>query len=359
MKEASLRSRLLAIGFVLISTALYPAVCHAPARAQSEPAVDAKIEIVWPHDAQGNYASVSTARFVNVEVYLFERGTLNPVPCDFSNPVVLRWAQNIRDIPGTTRVPYGVLNPAGQPIGPWPATIGTGQAVGQRTTRTINGETLPIWVFNDVPVLPAQIPAATLPAAVTTYFLAEVPGADYRTNVWAHGDDPRAFVPVPRYPLQLTSSPPATVEALVQVVWPHDAAGHQQPVTRASLANVAVDLFQQVHLQVGCCDVAVGRGFDHQVWLLRALDNGFLERVKPADRVVTMVGGVATGVIEWPRWLFDDVDVAAAQDPRHRYYFAAEVDGVPTDTTIWAHGADARTFFPQRDIPVSSGAACS
>ncbi len=37
--------------------------------------------------------------------------------------------------------------------------------------------------------------------------------------------------------------------------------------------------------------------------------------------------------------------------PGAKYYFAIRVDGVETHTTIWAHGADERTYPPQADIP--------
>src|SRR5579885_3238445 len=69
-------------------------IARAAAPRSSAGPIDAKIEIVWPHDQQGNPAPVASAPLVNVEVYLFQRGTLDPVPCNFANPVTLRWAQN-------------------------------------------------------------------------------------------------------------------------------------------------------------------------------------------------------------------------------------------------------------------------
>jgi len=55
--------------------------------------------------------------------------------------------------------------------------------------------------------------------------------------------------------------------------------------------------------------------------------------------------GVATGA-----------EVPAARDPANKYFFAAIMGGWLDDTTIWAHGADARTIFPQKDVPATSGA---
>ena len=40
------------------------------AQAQSVPAVDAKIEIVWPHDQRGDATPIGSAPLVNIEVYL-------------------------------------------------------------------------------------------------------------------------------------------------------------------------------------------------------------------------------------------------------------------------------------------------
>src|SRR3990172_507830 len=63
------------------------------------PSVDARIEVVFPHDEQGNVRPASEATLVNVEVFLFQRGSLNPVSCDFANKVTLRWARNNPQIP--------------------------------------------------------------------------------------------------------------------------------------------------------------------------------------------------------------------------------------------------------------------
>jgi hypothetical protein len=56
----------------------------------------------------------------------------------------------------------------------------------------------------------------------------------------------------------------------------------------------------------------------------------------------------------FPFWELNDIDVRLANDPKHRLYFMVQVVGVETATSIWAHGADARTFFPQQDVPSGS-----
>jgi hypothetical protein len=47
------------------------------------------------------------------------------------------------------------------------------------------------------------------------------------------------------------------------------------------------------------------------------------------------------------------VDVAAARDPQNKLYFVVNVDGVQTRPNVWVHGVDARTYFPQMDVPTS------
>ena len=50
-------------------------------------------------------------------------------------------------------------------------------------------------------------------------------------------------------------------------------------------------------------------------------------------------------------WDFNDVDVSALNDPANKLLFFVTVDGVPTRHNVWTHGTDARTVFPQTDIP--------
>jgi hypothetical protein len=151
------------------------------AQAQSAPAVDAKIEIVWPHDQQGNATPVGTAPLVNIEVYLFQRGTLNPVPCSFSSTVTLHSAMNWEI--------YG----QGHGTGGEMTADSTEAVTAQRITRTVDGKTFPVWVFNDVPIgIPASAPYI---ANIKTFYFVAVQGVDYRTNVWAHGADARTYFP--------------------------------------------------------------------------------------------------------------------------------------------------------------------
>jgi len=128
-------------------------------------AVDAKIELVWPH---GN-APVDRAERANVVAYLFEQGGTRSVPVGFDGQVVLHRSLN---------------NGAGQAV-----------ALGDKETRTVNGVTFPVWVFNDVDV------SAAREKANKYYLRLEVGGVtSFRSNVWAHASDARTFVPRPDVP---------------------------------------------------------------------------------------------------------------------------------------------------------------
>ncbi|MCL4465782.1 MAG: hypothetical protein M1401_15680 [Chloroflexi bacterium] len=61
----------------------------------------------------------------------------------------------------------------------------------------------------------------------------------------------------------------------------------------------------------------------------------------------------SVGAYQVPVWEFNDLDVSAARDPNNRLYLFATVDGVPTRHNVWAHAADARTFFPKQDVPAA------
>jgi len=56
----------------------------------------------------------------------------------------------------------------------------------------------------------------------------------------------------------------------------------------------------------------------------------------------------------FPVWDFNDVDVSAARDPANKLTFFTTVDGVRTLHNVWAHAVDARTVFPQADVPAGT-----
>src|SRR5262249_28669304 len=57
------------------------------------------------------------------------------------------------------------------------------------------------------------------------------------------------------------------------------------------------------------------------------------------------------GNTTFPVWDFNDVDVSAARDPKHKVYFRLGIDGKRDASNVWSHASDARTFMPQPDVP--------
>lgn len=127
-------------------------------------AVDAKIQIVWPH---GNLP-VEQALKANVGVYLFEKGTSRSVPLSFDQLVRLWQALN--------------NEPARQ------------VAIGKKEYKTENGVTFPIWTFNNIDV------SAALEVLNKYYFRVTVDGVPSFSNVWSHGKDARTYLPQPEIP---------------------------------------------------------------------------------------------------------------------------------------------------------------
>lgn len=128
--------------------------------------VDARIQVVWPHNKEGRVAPPESARFVNVAVDLFEHGTLRSVPLDFPadfENLHLHIAQG-----------NGPLLPRG------PFRL-------DRIQTTVNGQSFPRWVFNDVPVDPD----------VAYNFAVLMDGVEMFPSVWTHAKDARTYMPNP------------------------------------------------------------------------------------------------------------------------------------------------------------------
>ncbi len=126
------------------------------------------------------------------------------------------------------------------------------------------------------------------------------------------------------------------VDARLEILWPHG----NLPVTKATQANLTAALFDNA------TTISVNPNLGNTLHLWQALDNGVAQPVATGTKRIATAGN-----LHYPLWDFNDVDVSAARDPNHRYYFWTTVDGQATNATIWAHGADARTFFPRQDVP--------
>lgn len=125
--------------------------------------VDARIQVVWPHDVSGRLRPVAEATLVNVGVDVFDRGSRSSVPPDWDGTVRLYRSRN-----------NGIEEMVG---------------VGQKRLVAQNGMVYPRWEFNDVDV------GAALDPANKYYFRVAVDGVDTRSNVWCHGADGRTHFP--------------------------------------------------------------------------------------------------------------------------------------------------------------------
>jgi hypothetical protein len=290
---------------------------HAPGSGASPTAVEAKIEILWPHDRQGQQRPVDQAELANIGVYLFMPDGATPVPCQF-NPVVRLWrAYNTSNANQTAEL------------------LGTGQ----RQSTTVEGKTFNQWLFNDIDVSMANDPFTKV------FFYVTVDGVRTYNNIWSHGADARTYFPMQDIPSGIATgnAQNGPVDARIEIVWPHDESGNSRVVSAADLANVGVDLYQFGTLR------SVPMNWNPTVKLYRALNNDIGQLVATGRKTV-----VTRPTITYPRWEFNDVDVSQARDPLSKVYFYVEVEGVTTYSNIWSHGADARTYFPNPDIPSAS-----
>jgi YVTN family beta-propeller protein len=271
-------------------------------------AVRAKIEILWPHDT----APVQVATLANMTVYLMSPDSLDSVPCAWEPTVRLWRALN--------------SEPA-EPI-----------AVGEKRMLSTAGRTFPVWDFNDVDISPAQSADNRLA------FFATVDGVETRHNIWAHSIDARTIQANQNTPNDVLLTAPAEVDARIEIVWPH--GGLQ--ADRAQLANITAHLYAHGSLQA----ISPQAGWYPIVRLHRSVntetDAGLESSVVGRPRTILTERGVT-----FLAWDFNDVDIASAQDPMNTIYFWVSVDAVQTYPNIWTHGSNARTVFPQTDVPNS------
>jgi hypothetical protein len=125
------------------------------------------------------------------------------------------------------------------------------------------------------------------------------------------------------------------IRSKIEIVWPHDNA----PVREATRANVTAYLIAGQGNEPPRCD------WDPIVHLWAAQNGSPAHVVATGQKRLLSQGGST-----FPAWDLNDVDVSAARDPLNRLYFWASVDDMPIYSNIWAHGADARTFFPEPEI---------
>ena len=148
---------------------------------------------------------------------------------------------------------------------------------------------------------------------------------------------------------QYTASPsrptPSAIRAKIEIVWPHGGV----PVREADLANITAYLIAEPSSSASNLPAPPACDWNPTVRLWAALNADPARQVAVGQkRMVTADGRT------FPVWDFNDVDVAAARDPANKLTFFATVDGVRTLHNVWTHAADARTVFPQTDIPTGT-----
>ena len=255
---------------------------------------------------------MTAAERANITAHLYEDEALNPVACHFAATVRL-WA--------------ALNNEPARPI-----------AVGQPRLTVQGGRRFTVWDFNDIDVAAARDPRHKI------HFFVTVDGFETRRNIWTHGADARTLAPVQDIPTAVLTTMPSALDARIEIVWPHGG----QPVTEARLANITVYLFRQGTLE------ALGPSVRPlpTVRLHRSLNNE-----PDGGRMATRVGVPRTITAQgqtWLAWDFNDVDVAAANDPQNRLYFWVTTDEMPTATNIWTHGVLGLTRAPIQDVPARS-----
>ncbi len=176
------------------------------------------------------------------------------------------------------------------------------------------------------------------------YFFVTVDGVSTRHNVWSHAQDARTYLPVAEPPAGLVHAFPRNVDTEIQIVWPHG----NLPVEKAKLVNVTAVVYKAgTRLAVGS-DVDDLPTLRLHWGLNNNADSSPDGGMTGTPRVV-----VRNGLSFWA-WDFNDVDVSEANNPLNKYFFWVTADGHETYPNVWAHGADARTIFPQPDVPVRS-----
>ncbi len=132
--------------------------------------------------------------------------------------------------------------------------------------------------------------------------------------------------------------PPAPTDTKIEIVWP---VGNL-PVSKATRVNVTAAIFNHG------TTTSVDQSFAGTPHLWQSLDNGVGQEIATGK-----VRTAQAGNVQYPVWDFNGVDVSAARDPKNKYYFWVTIDGQRTNTSIWSHGSDARTYFPQQDVPTA------
>lgn len=128
--------------------------------------VDARIQVVTPHDKRGQPAPVETAPSVNIGVDLFQFNTLKSLPVD----------TNL-----SSSIPALYISEGNSPLQ-------KSNIQSKKIIYTVGDQVYPRWVFENVPVNPDKQTNFLVSSMLST------------SNVWTHAKDGRTFLPEPELP---------------------------------------------------------------------------------------------------------------------------------------------------------------
>ncbi len=270
--------------------------------------VDARIEILWPHD----FAPITKARQANLGLRVYRDHSLEPPPC--------AWSPNVDVFVARDAEPLRRIDLAEH--------------------RNVEGHPFPFWVMNDLDVTWTNDPGHQL-----IYMARVAPGlAQSHASIWIHAADARTLLPEPPQPTGVAPAGVTEVDGRILVVWPHDATGRYAAPQDANLVNVSAALFQRDSLQTLSTDDLPPR-----VWLIGALDNQIGRRLAVGKPRQVQGDGFRYTIYD-----FNDIDVSLARDPAHHWSFWLEAPGVDLTSNVWVHGSDARTIAPRMTEPITS-----
>ncbi len=203
------------------------------------------------------------------------------------------------------------------------------------------------------------------------------PRSQYRflanASIWSHALDARTYYPNPVVPTGYAEGTPQSLDARIQVVWPHDGQGHPMPVNQARYVNVAVELFEHGTLKAlrsfpADQIILYGAKGNEGMRPMITLAGRRLEVMEPAQVVTYEVDGTL-----YPRYVFNNIAVDPGQQPYHftvKLYTTGPAERLEGGSlfrfysNIWTHAADARTYLPNPQPPrygtqeFNSAAAC-
>lgn len=285
-----------------------------------------EVAIVWPYQPGGPATNLTQSTGANVSVWPTGQTSCSPPPgIPQAQQVVLGMAHDNDPVAPLARAPDWVV-------------------------RSMDGKQFPSEEFNDIPANLSTDPTGKYSFVVVGGVLSG--GSTPTGNVWVHAADPRTNYPRQLQPTGFTAQTNPPVDLRIQVVFPHDAQGHEQPVGQAPLVNVAVDIFEHgttlsVHkdfLQTIPSRYPVVLGL--QIARGNQALAGYAGRPQATEYTVNGQ--------QYPRWVFNDVPVDPTQ-PSHFMAILTGLLGGVTDgrqfSTIWTHAADARTYLPNPTVP--------